>query len=112
MSVPIRSSSATSRSSLEPPGLGLRPVLERELGQRGAAPELERSHEQSSTLAEGRATRVREELLEAIRVDLIARDLKDVAGRARDEDIRAETLRSATTAFWSDAVAVFGGSPP
>ena len=35
---------------VEPPRLGLRPVLEGELGERRAAPEVERAHEERAAL--------------------------------------------------------------
>ena len=46
---------------LEAPDLGLGPVLERELGERRAAPELERAGEQRAALLRRRASRVAEE---------------------------------------------------
>ena len=76
----------------QPPGLRLRPLLERELGQRGAAPELERAPEKRPSLGPRGTPRVGEELLEAVRVDLLSSDLQDVAGSARDESLRPEEL--------------------
>ena len=43
---------------VEPADLGLRPVLERELGERRAAPERERPEEQRAALVRGGAPRV------------------------------------------------------
>ena len=45
---------------LEPARLGLRPVLEGELGERRAAPEVERLREQRPALLGGGGSRVRE----------------------------------------------------
>ena len=53
------------------PGFGLRPLLEGELGQRRAAPEVERAHEERAALLGGCGSRVGEHLLEATRVDLL-----------------------------------------
>ena len=47
-----------------------------------------------------------------MRVELLALDLERVSRWAGDEHVRAERLPQRDDAFWSDAVAVFGGSSP
>ena len=77
---------------LEPPRLGLGPVLERELGERRPAPQLERADEERASLLGRRTARVREQPFEVMRVDLLALDLEHVPGWTRDEHVRAERL--------------------
>ena len=57
---------------VESADLVLRPPLERELGERRAAPEFQRPQEQRASLLWGRPTCVPQQLLEALGVDLIA----------------------------------------
>ena len=97
---------------VEAPGLGLSPFFEGELGERRAAPEVERAQEDVTTLLRPRGPGVGEHLLEAPRVDLLCRDGEHVPGRARDEDVGAERLPERDDRFCSDAVAVGGGSAP
>ena len=77
---------------VEAPGLGLRPLLESELGERRAAPEIERAQEDAATLLRSARPRVGEQLLEAPRVDLLRRDREHVPGRTRDDDVGSERL--------------------
>ena len=56
---------------VQPADLGLRPVVERELGERRPAPEREGAEEQRAALVRGGAPRVCEQLLEPPRVDLL-----------------------------------------
>ncbi len=56
---------------VEAPRLGLRPLLEGELGQRRAAPEVERAREQRAALPRGRDPCVGEHPLEAPGVELL-----------------------------------------
>ena len=77
---------------VEPADLRLRPVVERELGKRRAAPEREGPEEQRAALVRGGAPRVRQQLLEPARVDLVGRHREHVSRRARDQDVRPERL--------------------
>ncbi len=77
---------------VEPASLALRPLLEGELGERWAAPEIERPDEQRASLLRGRATRVAQQPLEAPGVDLVGRHREHVARRPRHEDVRPERL--------------------
>ena len=47
-----------------------------------------------------------------MRVELLALDLEHVSRRAGDEHVGAECLPQRDDAFWTDVVAVFGGSSP
>ena len=76
----------------ETTGLGLRPLLECELGERGAPPQPERPDEQVAAFRDRSATCVGEHLLEAPRVDLVGGDSEEVPGRTRDEHIGPESL--------------------
>ncbi len=97
---------------VEPADLGLRPVLERELGERRAAPEVERLRGAARVARPAARSARPEQPLEAPRVDLVARHGEHVARRRVTRTSGPSAFRSATTAFCSDAVAVFGGSAP
>ena len=58
---------------VESADLVLRPLLERELRQRRAAPQFERPDEQGASLVRGRPARVAQQPLEASGVDLLGR---------------------------------------
>ena len=77
---------------VESADLRLRPVVERELGERGAAPEREGAEEQRAALVRGSAPRVCQQLLEPPGVDLVGRHREHVSRRARDQDVRPERL--------------------
>ena len=88
-SVAIRSSTARRRSSPRRRTFGLCPSSN--ANSASAGPRQSSSACRSSDGAPlGRATCVRQQLLEAMGVDLIAGDLKDVSRRARHQNLRAE----------------------
>ena len=70
----MRSSSAASRSSSSRCDLALRERLEREVRERGAAPERERLAEQARALGGAPSRARRDEPLEAAQVELVAVD--------------------------------------
>src|SRR5262249_5960530 len=81
---------------LEPGRLGRRERLRRELGERRAAPQLERRAEAlrgllGATGVEARARR-RRDALEAVQVELVRLHLQRVAGRPRVQDAGLERL--------------------
>ena len=77
---------------VESADLVLRPLLERELRERRAAPQLERPDEQRASLVRGRPARVAQQPLEASGVDLLGRHREQVARGPRHEDVRSERL--------------------
>ena len=72
---------------LEPTGLRLREVVERELRQCRPTPQGERCSQRVAPLLGGKPPRVGKRALEAAGVDLIRRDAEHVARRTRLEDI-------------------------
>ena len=60
---------------LEPPRLGLGPVLERELGECRPAPQLERADEERAPLLGRRTSRVREQPFEVMRASSCSRSI-------------------------------------
>ena len=75
---------------LEPPDLGLRELLEREVGERGAPPELERALEELTPFLGPCPACVAQLSLEPPRVDLLGCNPEDVSRRPRLEHIRSE----------------------
>ncbi len=80
---------------LEPPDLGLREVVEREVRERGATPQSERALQQVPPLLGRKPPRIDERALEPTRVELLGRDAEDVAGRLGLEHVGAESLSEA-----------------
>ena len=72
---------------LQPSDLGLGEVIEAEVGKGRPTPEPERLPEQNCPLARLCCPRADKQTLEANRIDLIARDTKDVTGRPGLEHI-------------------------
>ena len=96
---------------LEPSDLGLRELLERELGERRAAPELERACEELAPLLGACAARVPERELEPLRVDLLGCDAEDVSRRPRLEHVRLRA-RAAAARSSSEATSSRSSAPP
>ena len=112
-SASIRSSSATSRSSSSLPDLGLREVVERELRERWPAPQRERALRAASRRSSGGSRRASTSARSNRRASSCSGlDAEDVAGRPGLEHVGAERLPEPRDAFWSDVVAVRGGSSP
>ena len=97
---------------LEPSDLRLREVVECELRERRPAPQRERGLQKRAPLLRGKPPRVGERVLETTRIDLIRSDVEHIARRACVETSLPSARRRRPTAFWSDAVAVFGASSP
>ena len=77
---------------VEPRGLEPGEVLLVEIGERRSAPEPERVAQQLDPPGRIRVPRVREQPLEAVDVDGVARHGKPVAGRLRDEHVPTDQL--------------------
>jgi hypothetical protein len=75
---------------LEPAGLGLRELLEREVGESRATPERQGLLEQLAPIAGRSAASGAKELLEAVRIDPLRIDPEEVTGSARLENVLAQ----------------------
>ena len=111
MSTSIRSSIATSRSSFSRRVSDCAHSSYANSASAVPSPELERASKEAAALGPRRAWRRRGAARSGERRPARGR-LQDVSGSPGDEGIRAESFRSATIEFWSDVVAVFGGSWP
>jgi hypothetical protein len=76
----------------EAPDFCLRPVLERELREHRATPQLEGLLEQLPPPGRRGPPRVGEQVFEPVRIDLLAVDVEHVARLTRDQDVGAECL--------------------
>ena len=97
---------------VEAPGLGLRPLFESELGERRAAPEVERAQEEGTTLLRPAALASASSCSKRRASICSAVTASTYPGGRVTMTSGPSAFLSATTAFCSDAVAFGGGSAP